>query len=163
MTIGRIPEGGLSCPLCSERLETWTRRRLVVDFCDRCEALFLDRGELFQMFRAEGYSCPPEAFLRASFTPHEGETLTCPKCEKRSLQPGALEGCEVWHCIPCNGFLIDRSLLLGVDPDEAPLEMKGFTRRGANEAPGDEEKSGYFGRIFQAIAFWTSSHQRELD
>jgi len=155
MTIGRIPSGGLVCPLCSGRLETWSRRRIVVEFCDQCAALFLDRGELFRMFRAEGYRCPPEAFLRATFTPRQGEILTCPKCEKDSLQPGELEGCEVWHCTPCNGFLVERSLLLGVDLEEASPELKGFRRRGATEAAGDEERSGYLAQMLQAIAFWT--------
>lgn len=153
MTIGRRPASGLVCPLCSGTLATWARHNLVVEFCDGCSALFLDRGELFEMFQAEGYRCPPEAFLRANFMAHPGDLLTCPKCEKRSLAPGSLQGCEVWHCTPCNGFLVDRSLLLGIEPDEEPLQLRGFRRSGEHEAT-DAARAGYLSRVLQRIAFW---------
>jgi sugar lactone lactonase YvrE len=61
-----------------------------------------------------GRSRPPEAELRLAFEALEGEALGCPKCGKSTLLPGSVEGADVWHCTPCNGFLVDRALLLGV-------------------------------------------------
>ena len=163
MTIGRTPDSGLACPLCPGTLETWSRGSLYVEFCDGCAALFLDRGELFEFFRAEGHRCPPEAFLRASFTPGPGKVLACPKCERPSLVPGTLEGCEVWHCTPCNGFLVERSLLLGIELDEGALEVRGFGRSGAGS--GGERDEGdvpsYLSRMLQRVAFWTPSEAQE--
>lgn len=154
MTIGRTPESGLVCPLCSGTLASWRRDTLVVEFCDDCAAIFLDRGELFEVFRSEGYRCPPEAFLRASFTPQPGETLTCPKCERASLLPGTVERCEVWHCTPCNGFLVERGLLLGIEVGEGPLELSGFRRIGSDDESGDEARSGLLAQMLQRMAFW---------
>ncbi|MCH8810582.1 MAG: zf-TFIIB domain-containing protein [Gemmatimonadetes bacterium] len=94
-------------------MRTWARANLLVDFCDGCSGLFLDRGELFDLFRSEGYNCPPEALFRHEFSPTSGESLRCPKCEKDTLMPGTVERSDMWHCRPCNGFLVYRELLLG--------------------------------------------------
>lgn len=161
MSTSPMPAADLVCPLCSGSLETWSRENLEVEFCDQCAALFLDRGELFEMFRTEGYQCPPEAFLRARFLAHTSDVLTCPKCRQPSLAPGSLEGCDVWHCTPCNGFLVDRTLLLGLELDEGPLELRGFRRGGAAHGPEDEKVSGYLSQMLQRIAFWTPSERRE--
>lgn len=103
MTDENLPDSGFDCPRCDGTLETWARAQLQVEFCDTCSALFLDRGELFRLFGSEGYNCPPEAELRLTFSAHEGDELDCPKCRKRSLMPGTVEGVELWRCTPCNG------------------------------------------------------------
>jgi Zn-finger nucleic acid-binding protein len=128
MTIGHKPENGLNCPRCGGRLETWVRERLLVEFCDQCPALFLDRGELFELFRAEGYVCPPEAQIRHGFVPSGERLLTCPKCQKPTLVSGSSQGADLYHCTPCNGFLVDRELLLGSDKSERPLDTVGFSK-----------------------------------
>jgi Zn-finger nucleic acid-binding protein len=160
MTPGHVPPSGIDCPLCSGRLETWVRARLQVDFCDGCSALFLDRGELFQMFREEGYQCPPEALLRHGFTPTAGELLSCPKCRTSTLRPGTVEGAEMWYCTPCNGFLVDRSLLLGERCAESvPLDLLGFRLSGTqirgDGLASDPNVGGYIARVLQRLVFRT--------
>ena len=156
MTPGRTQPTGLHCPLCSGRLQTWARAKLEVDFCDGCSGLFLDRGELFDLFRAEGYRCPPEALFRHNFSPTSAEALLCPKCRKKTLRPGTLEGAEVWHCRPCNGFMVDRELLLGEEKARnVPLEAQGFDCLHAG-ARGDRDESvanAGFG-AFRWLVFW---------
>lgn len=157
MKIGHTPPSGLRCPLCSGRLETWAKAKLLVEFCDGCSALFLDRGELFRLFRSEGYDCPPEARLRMAFQPSEGDVLACPKCQAQTLVPGTLEGVEFWHCTPCNGFLVERDLLLGgASAQDVPLHLQGFERlssTGAREQ--DAGIADYVGRVLGRLAVWT--------
>lgn len=156
MTLGHTPPSGLRCPLCSGHLQTWARSELRVDFCDECSGLFLDRGELFDLFRAEGYDCPPEALLRHAFSPTSEESLRCPKCEKDTLTPGTVEGADVWHCRPCNGFLVDRGLLLGEEKARnVPLDLQGFEcLRGKAGQGGDEGVSRDRGGLFRRLVFW---------
>ena len=158
MSMGNTPPSGLVCPACAGRLETWRKANLLVEFCDDCSALFLDRGELFQLFRSEGYECPPEAHMRLSFEPGAGDVLDCPKCEQgRTLQPGTLQGVEIWHCTPCNGFLVERELLLGAaKARDVPLHLQGFERldRGGAQV-GDAGVSDYLSQVVQRLAAWT--------
>lgn len=156
MTIGHVPHEGLDCPLCPGTLETWGRGNLLVEFCDQCSALFLDRGELFQLFRSEGYNCPPEAHLRLSFSPEEGEVLGCPKCQSKTLVPGRVQGVEIWHCTPCNGFLVERGLLLGeAKAHHVPLHLQGFRRQDATAARRDDARvADYVGRVIGRLASW---------
>ena len=156
MTPGRTPARGLPCPLCSGRLKTWARARLHVDFCDACCGLFLDRGELSELFRAEGYNCPPEAMFRHNFSPTSGEPLLCPKCEKNTLMPGTVEGADMWHCKPCNGFMVDRGLLLGEEKAQSvPLDLQGFEclHSVAGEGP-DEGVASPGAGVLQRLVFW---------
>ncbi len=153
MPIGHSPPSGLTCPSCSANLQTWRKGNLLVEFCDGCSALFLDRGELFQLFRSEGYDCPPEAHMRLGFEPQEGQVLECPKCKTRTLQPGTLQGVDIWHCTPCNGFLVERELLLGAaEAQDVPLHLRGFRRLGSEG--GDEGVADTLGRVVERLASW---------
>lgn len=162
MVIGPTSDSGFACPLCSGRLASWSRGHLVVEFCEDCAALFLDRGELFEMVRAEGHRCPPEAFLRAKFSPGPGDVLVCPKCRRDTLVPGAVEGCEVWHCTPCNGFLVERDLLLGMEVGDAHLGPSGFRRVGAPR-PADPRLASVLSRMLERVAFWSPPDAQTVD
>jgi Zn-finger nucleic acid-binding protein len=151
-----------ACPLCPGTLTSWSRQNLVVEFCEECTALFLDRGELYKMIRGEGVRCPPEALLRADFRPGAGDVLHCPKCRTQSLVPGAVEGCEVWHCTPCNGFLVERDHLLGMDVGEAHLEFSGFSRVG-EDGNADARLAGYLSGMLRRVAFWIPTEERTTD
>ncbi len=90
--------------------------------------------------------------------------LECPECETSSLHPGTVEGAEMWYCTPCNGFLVDRSLLMG-EPcaDGTSLDMLGFRRNAApaagNAATSDPHLVTYIGRVLQRLVFRTGSAQ----
>lgn len=157
MTAASSSSSDIPCPLCSGPLATWKRINLFVESCESCSALYFDRGELFKMFRAEGYRCPPEALLRASFVRGEGEPLPCPKCSTVTLEPGTLEGCEVWHCTPCNGFLVEPELLFGKKLDGRSLRRRGFEPRGRAGLSGERPQPGYLYRVLQRLAFWAPS------
>jgi len=139
MTAAASSDSGTPCPLCSQLLATWVRINLHVESCESCFALFFDRGELFKMFRAEGYRCPPEALLRASFVPGEGEPL------------------------PCNGFLVEPGLVFGKKLDGPSLRRRGFERRDRGAAAGgrsERSEPGYLYRVLQRLAFWAPSSAR---
>jgi Zn-finger nucleic acid-binding protein len=163
MALGRTPESVLVCPLCSGSLETWARGRLFVEFCDQCSGLFLDRGELFDMFRSEGYRCPPEALLRHDFAAAPGPLLRCPKCSRTSLVPGTLQGFDVWHCTPCNGFFVDRTLVMGPEKAEGvPLDRQGFRRAHGPGSNGEDSSiSDYLSRILDRMVFWEASVEKQ--
>jgi Zn-finger nucleic acid-binding protein len=156
----RNPSTGFVCPRCQGQLETWARKRLQVEFCDACSALFLDRGEMFALFRSEGYNCPPEAHLRFDFSPGMDGALECPKCAKDTLTPGTLQGLDVWHCTPCNGFLVDRDLLLGEAlARETPLHLKGFRRVGAGAGGDEPVPANLIVRTLQRLSLWSRQAQ----
>ncbi|MCS7050353.1 MAG: zf-TFIIB domain-containing protein [Thermomicrobium sp.] len=52
----------LVCPKCLGRMRTVERNSVVFERCEECGGIFLDRGELEQLVRAEGafYRRPPE-------------------------------------------------------------------------------------------------------
>lgn len=155
MTIGHSAPSGLQCPRCRGNLQTWTRSGLLVEFCDQCSALFLDRGELFELFRAEGYDCPPEALLRFEFSPTPGEPLQCPKCRKATLVSGTSQGAEMWHCRPCNGFLVDRALLLGNQKARGvSLNVQGFELLEGDRSGSHRGVLNTFAGALQRLTTW---------
>ncbi|MCX7622537.1 MAG: zf-TFIIB domain-containing protein [Thermomicrobium sp.] len=52
----------LVCPKCLGRMQTVERHGVVFERCEECGGVFLDRGELEQLVRAEGtyYRRPPD-------------------------------------------------------------------------------------------------------
>jgi len=44
----------LACPKCRGRLRTYERSGIVIERCDACRGIFLDRGELECLIEAEG-------------------------------------------------------------------------------------------------------------
>ncbi len=52
----------LVCPKCLGRMRTVERHRVVFERCEECGGVFLDRGELEQLIRAERsyYREPPD-------------------------------------------------------------------------------------------------------
>jgi len=52
----------LVCPKCPGRMRTVERHHVVFERCEECSGIFLDRGELEQLMRAEGsyYRRPPD-------------------------------------------------------------------------------------------------------
>jgi Zn-finger nucleic acid-binding protein len=162
MTTGPQPHSGRLCPLCTHNLSTWERDFLEIESCRGCGVVFLDRGELYKLYHSEGHRCPPEAFLRARFTPGEGETLACPKCRTASLAPGHVEGCEVWHCTPCNSFMVEWALVIGAGIDDAPLEGRGF-RPKRPKAARTGPASGSVAQLLERFAFLFRSASRELE
>lgn len=43
----------LTCPKCESGMRSYEHNRIVVDHCDNCGGLFLDRGELERLVEAE--------------------------------------------------------------------------------------------------------------
>ncbi|MCS7255065.1 MAG: zf-TFIIB domain-containing protein [Thermomicrobium sp.] len=52
----------LVCPKCLGRMRTVERHHVIFEPCEECGGIFLDRGELEQLIRAEGayYRRPPD-------------------------------------------------------------------------------------------------------
>jgi hypothetical protein len=44
----------LVCPKCQGAMRTYTRSGLVVELCEDCRGMFLDRGELERLIDTEG-------------------------------------------------------------------------------------------------------------
>ncbi len=45
---------GLTCPKCQGQMRSYERSGVTVDQCSECRGIFLDRGELERLMRAEG-------------------------------------------------------------------------------------------------------------
>ena len=59
------------CPKCQGEMRTYERNGIHVDQCTECRGLFLDRGELEHLVKAEDsfYAPPQEAAPRPSAPP----------------------------------------------------------------------------------------------
>lgn len=44
----------LICPTCQGEMRSYERNRILVDQCQQCRGIFLDRGELERLLDAEG-------------------------------------------------------------------------------------------------------------
>jgi len=44
----------LTCPKCRGEMRTYERNGVLIDQCEECRGIFLDRGELEQLLDAEG-------------------------------------------------------------------------------------------------------------
>ncbi len=44
----------LTCPKCRGVMRTYTRSGLVIELCEDCRGIFLDKGELERLIEAEG-------------------------------------------------------------------------------------------------------------
>ena len=44
----------LTCPKCRGEMRTYERNGILIDQCEECRGIFLDRGELEQLLDAEG-------------------------------------------------------------------------------------------------------------
>ncbi|MDA2809277.1 zf-TFIIB domain-containing protein [Nocardiopsis sp. RSe5-2] len=51
----------MTCPKCQGRMQTFDRQGIHIEQCQGCRGIFLDRGELEQIIRAEEshYGAPP--------------------------------------------------------------------------------------------------------
>lgn len=48
--------GHLTCPKCGGAMEQYDRNHVIIDQCERCGGIFLDRGELERLVEGEaGY------------------------------------------------------------------------------------------------------------
>lgn len=45
---------GLECPKCHGAMRTYARGGLIVELCEDCRGIFLDKGELERLIEAEG-------------------------------------------------------------------------------------------------------------
>ena len=43
----------MKCPKCGESMRSYERNRVMIDQCEGCRGIFLDRGELEQLIDAE--------------------------------------------------------------------------------------------------------------
>ena len=62
----------------------------------------------------------------------------------------------MWHCTPCNGFMVDRGLLLGEEKARSvPLDLQGFECLHA-EAGGspDGEVANAGAGLLRRLVFW---------
>ncbi len=118
----------IECPVCDDHLRCYAFNHLRIDVCDSCQVVWLDRGEWTKVRQAQGLPAEAEAVIRARFEPIPGVPLVCPRCEEDQLIPGRAGSLTVWHCGPCNGFLLEpHAVIEGGMPDGA-IEAAGFRK-----------------------------------
>jgi uncharacterized protein len=72
----------LACPKCSGRMGSYERSGIVVEQCEDCRGMFLDRGELERLIDAEG----------GGWSGVIGEPSGRPGAGSRGMSPDARDG-----------------------------------------------------------------------
>ena len=103
---------GVTCPQCAAKMKEIQyipEKDLMVDFCEVCQGVWLDGGELTEAKDiADGQDTRKLRLMRAIWDMRaqaRGEvTLRCPKCDKQSVNAMTTsEGVEIDFCSLCGG------------------------------------------------------------
>lgn len=98
----------MKCPACPSPLQqTINRHGKVVDYCEHCQGMWLDNGELFSYTKRIGDL--NEALSRPLLQAHQGQRV-CPRCGPGNLMEvgGLLQpDLEVDRCTCCGGIWFD--------------------------------------------------------
>lgn len=124
----------MNCPCCRTELEHLDFHGIEVDQCRICRGLWLDHGEIDQLFALKKL---PERLMNAEIYHEPAQTVpeghrTCPRCNTFLLVI-EVDGIKLDACSKCKGFFCD----LG---EFAKLEAAA-TRRYQEEQLGDSELS----------------------
>ena len=92
----------ITCPKCSDEMDRWKTKSVILDHCNSCKGLWFDEGELTRHFASIGGNIS-EDDLRADRT----TTLLCPRCTSAPLSIGRLASVEVETCEQCHGLFLD--------------------------------------------------------
>ncbi len=99
----------MKCPQCSDILITLEFDRIEIDYCPRCEGVWLDSGELALLLAREGGSA-----LVGTFRPVSGKERkrTCPICSRamKKILAGGNGSILLDEC-PDHGLWFDRGEL----------------------------------------------------
>jgi Zn-finger nucleic acid-binding protein len=81
----------LICPKCRGAMRTYERNGVLIDQCEECRGIFLDRGELEQLLDAEaGHPRGDQHGERRHDDEHHGHDEDDERGRKRRTSPGSL-------------------------------------------------------------------------
>lgn len=91
----------MACPSCSGHLRMITENTIEIDVCDRCDAIWLDPGEL------NAITEPAETPLgQPVMTLRDAPDLTCPRCHTSDFCDMAFDAVSVSRCNGCGGVYV---------------------------------------------------------
>ena len=104
---------------------------VAVDYCDGCQALWFDSGEMEVVFRekyGDRFEDVPTDVHFKLFGPSSNKT--CPRCSSLTLRSGALKTVPFNSCGTCNGLFITlrnfRMLAVGPPPSTELFDVGRF-------------------------------------
>jgi len=102
----------LNCPSCDVSLVEKHVATIAIDFCNSCQGIWFDAGELseYQSILSLTDAGEPDEknkFERAL----DASTQVCPKCETVSPHAGAFSGYSMSQCQECKGVFVPTTTL----------------------------------------------------
>ncbi len=102
----------MQCYKCHTKMKKKAVQGVLIDFCDVCEGIWLDGGELEQLKNNEGKSIEElKAEGRREIASEKKRLVTsmttCPRCQSQRLQEKIFDGVELDICSSCGGMYFD--------------------------------------------------------
>ena len=103
----------MDCPTCKDAMITLELAEVEIDYCEKCEGIWLDKGEMELLLGDEGKS----RWLIRSFRKAEKtgeEQRKCPICDKKMEKAATGEGAGalmIDRCVKGDGLWFDRGEL----------------------------------------------------
>ena len=102
----------VKCPSCDASLVEKHVVRMSIDFCNICQGIWFDPGELteYQSILALTDAGEPDAEDQLMLTPN-ASIQNCPRCEATTLQTGSFSGYDMSQCRKCRGVFVPTATL----------------------------------------------------
>ena len=102
----------MKCPLCNVSLIEKHVVRVSIDFCNKCQGIWFDPGELteYQSILALTDAGEPDAEDQLVPAP-DASIQNCPRCVAATLQPGSYSGYDMSQCRECRGVFVPTTTL----------------------------------------------------
>lgn len=142
----------MKCPHCSKDLaERLTKQGVLIDLCETCRGIWLDRGEVFLL------SANPKklaAALARTAAERRPSQRSCPRCGV-PMQAGPFldPNLEVDFCPQCEGMWFDDRELertLNLDRELMQLDLDGLSGKPATDAGAIESEKAHRTRLRHA-------------
>ena len=106
----------MHCIRCKSEMKKKGLRGVLIDYCDVCDAYWLDKGELESL--ETGYAKSKDELskeFRHEIQMERSRAVTimtaCPKCQSGQMMERKIDGVKVDYCKSCKGLYFDHGEL----------------------------------------------------
>lgn len=102
----------MKCPSCDESLVEKHVVRISIDFCNKCQGIWFDPGELAEYQSTLALTDAGEPDDEERFVPSSDNSAQhCPRCEAPTLHFGSFSGYDMSQCKECRGVFVPTATL----------------------------------------------------